>query len=122
MIYRDDPTYIKFKQRVQVLEIEVATLTNEIDKSTLDYVRDGIITKPTYRAELVERRSAARLELKELSFKIFDIKELFRTTDQRDLLDELVRVLDEAGAGHLFKMAFDRQEAKRAPVQLEKTT
>jgi hypothetical protein len=114
MIYRDDSTYIKLKQRVKVLELDMARITNELDKSKLDYLRDGIYTKLTYRAELVERRSAAALELKELSYKIFDIKELFRTTAQNDLFDELLSVLDEAGYGHLFKIAFDRQEVKRA--------
>lgn len=61
--YRDDPDYIEGKLRRLALATELASLTSTIDNNHLLYVRDHIHTPRIERAELIARRSAARLEI-----------------------------------------------------------
>lgn len=108
--FRTDPAYNLASKRALDLEIESAQITKDLDDSYLAYLRGdpGPLNGKLNRAEKVARRSQIRLEVKQLGAQINEIKDRLRATREVDLISELKQVLDEAGAGHFFKQAFDR--------------
>lgn len=109
MNYRDDAQYLVAHTRCQLLEIEAAQITADLDASYLAWLRGEPAPLDRFeRVEMIARRSAVRLETKLLGADINMHKDRVRQKRHEDLLGELKNVLDENGLGHYVKLAFDR--------------
>lgn len=111
--YKDDPVCQRHISRTQWLIVEAAKITRELNQAELDFLRDGTPTNRIYRAELVERRSAYQLEVRELEIKLYDLKEAGRLNQRQDKYDTLVKVLNDSTLGHLVKLASDIRYASQ---------
>ena len=111
--YKDDPDYRAANKRSQWLIVEAAKITHELNQSELQFLRTGHLTSRTHRAELIDRRSAYQLEIKELEVVLYDAREASRTSQRQDKYDTLVSLLNEHNLGHYVKQASEIRNTTR---------
>lgn len=103
-----DQDYVEAKRLRHSLMVEVARLTSEIDDIQLAYLRDGVHTAASKRAELNAQRSATRLEIQLMTESLENAKHRIAKQGRNDLFTTLMAVLDEHGQGHHLKTALAR--------------
>ncbi len=109
MIYRDDPDYKPLQEKAHALSLEVSQLTLDLDEMSRAYYYQGIPTTQAERSDIQAKRSKAAHELKKVEIAIFNLREKFRISNQKDLLDILICVVNESGHGSLVAKAVEKQ-------------